>query len=74
MDNASFHRKIFLETIAEAYGHRILWLPAYSPDKNPIEHLDKIAVFEESASTVQMFVARVKPENGFYLLNVALLP
>jgi transposase len=39
MDNASFHPKSVLITIAEAYGHKILWLPAYSPDKNPIEHL-----------------------------------
>ena len=38
MDNASFHSKIYLPIIAEAYGHRILWLPKYSPDKNPIEH------------------------------------
>jgi len=39
MDNASFHNRAFLETIAEAYEHKILRLPAYSPDKNPIEHL-----------------------------------
>lgn len=39
MDNASFHPKNALRTIAEAYGHRIVFLPAYSPDKNPIENL-----------------------------------
>ena len=39
MDRASFHNRQILETIADTYGHRILWLPAYSPDKNPIEHL-----------------------------------
>jgi len=39
MDNASFHNKACLSIIAEAYGHRILWLPKYSPDKNPIEHV-----------------------------------
>jgi transposase len=38
MDNASFHRKKALNRIAESYGCRILWLPPYSPDKNPIEH------------------------------------
>jgi transposase len=37
MDNASFHRKGILEQIAALHHHRILWLPAYSPDKNPIE-------------------------------------
>jgi hypothetical protein len=39
LDNASFHSKTWLPVIAEAYGHKILWLPAYSPDKNPIEHV-----------------------------------
>ena len=39
LDNASFHSKTYLPIIAEAYGHKILWLPAYSPDKNPIEHV-----------------------------------
>jgi transposase len=39
MDNASFHRKKPLIRIAESYGCRMLWLPAYSPDKNPIEHV-----------------------------------
>jgi len=39
LDNASFHSKTYLSMIAETYGHRILWLPKYSPDKNPIEHV-----------------------------------
>jgi len=39
MDNAPFHNKHALNTIAQAYGHRILWLPAYSPDKNRIENV-----------------------------------
>ena len=38
MDNASFHRKAVLERIAEAFGHRIIFLPPYSPELNPIEH------------------------------------
>ena len=37
IDNASFHSKTYLTTIAQAYGHSILWLPKYSPDKNIIE-------------------------------------
>jgi putative transposase len=39
MDNAPFHNKIRLKEISDFYGFRILWLPPYSPDKNPIEHL-----------------------------------
>lgn len=39
MDNARFQRKFQLEQIAKFYGYKILWLPSYSPDKNPIEQL-----------------------------------
>ena len=39
MDNAPFHRKNTLEKIAMSYNFKILWLPPYSPDLNPIEHL-----------------------------------
>ena len=39
IDNARFHSKTYLPIIAEAYGHKILWLPKYSPDKNPVEHV-----------------------------------
>jgi transposase len=38
MDNASFHRKAKLREIAEKYKVRLLFLPAYSPDFNRIEH------------------------------------
>ena len=38
MDNASFHRKHELYDIANKYGVNLLFLPAYSPDFNPIEH------------------------------------
>jgi len=38
MDNATFHTRKALNCIAASYGCRIIWLPPYSPDKNPIEH------------------------------------
>ena len=37
MDNASFHRKAELRKIAARYQVRLLFLPPYSPDLNPIE-------------------------------------
>ena len=37
MDNARFHRKVILEKIIRGTGHRLLFLPPYSPDLNPIE-------------------------------------
>lgn len=38
MDNATFHRKKKLLALAEQRGFRVLFLPPYSPDLNPIEH------------------------------------
>jgi len=31
MDNATFHRKQILVSLAEKIGHRIVFLPPYSP-------------------------------------------
>ena len=39
MDNAPFHVKKALYKIAEAKGMTLLFLPPYSPDLNPIEHV-----------------------------------
>jgi len=38
MDNASFHRKKKLKNLARRHGVKLLFLPAYSPDFNPIEN------------------------------------
>ena len=37
MDNAAFHKKEDIRVMAEEAGHKILFLPPYSPDFNPIE-------------------------------------
>ena len=37
MDNATVHRKKKLGNLARRHGLRLLFLPAYSPDLNPIE-------------------------------------
>jgi len=37
MDNLSSHKNIDAQKIIEARGAKILFLPAYSPDLNPIE-------------------------------------
>ncbi len=37
MDNASFYKTKKTKEIVEKYGHRLLFLPPYSPDLNPIE-------------------------------------
>lgn len=38
MDNAAFHRKNRLYQLAQSAGHRLVFLPPYSPELNPIEH------------------------------------
>ena len=37
LDNASFHKSLESEKLVEAAGCKILFLPPYSPDLNPIE-------------------------------------
>ena len=37
LDNASWHRKKVLKKLAAAAGCRVIFLPLYSPDFNPIE-------------------------------------
>ena len=39
MDNARFHRKAVLQEMAREHGCVVLFLPPYSPDLNPIEHV-----------------------------------
>lgn len=38
MDNASFHKRSDMITVIHREGHTLEYLPAYSPDLNPIEH------------------------------------
>jgi transposase len=38
MDNASFHKGARIQQIIEQAGCKLIYLPAYSPDLNPIEH------------------------------------
>jgi len=37
LDNGSFHNKKRLKLLAEKYGHKIIFLPPYSPELNEIE-------------------------------------
>ena len=39
IDNASFHKsKKIIALLIESVGCRVIFLPPYSPDFNPIEH------------------------------------
>jgi transposase len=37
IDNASHHPKDKIEEVADEYGFRVIYLPKYSPDLNPVE-------------------------------------
>ena len=39
MDNASFHKSAKVKELIERVGCRLIYLPLYSPDLNPIEHV-----------------------------------
>ena len=38
IDNASFHKSKKIIDLVEGVGCRVIFLPPYSPDLNPIEH------------------------------------
>ena len=38
MDNASFHKKEKLFKIADKHNRKLIFLPPYSPELNPIEN------------------------------------
>lgn len=38
IDNASFHKSAKIKKLIEEAGCRLIYLPPYSPDLNPIEH------------------------------------
>jgi len=38
MDNATFHKRQDIQNTITQAGHTLEYLPAYSPDLNPIEH------------------------------------
>ena len=61
LDRASFHRKTKLKNLARRHGMKVLFLPAYSPDYNPIEKdwanmkealIDSLPEFKDVASAV----------------------
>ena len=53
MDNATFHRKKELEMLAKQSSCKILFLPPYSPDLNPIEQFCSKKIIGSFAHSVQ---------------------
>ena len=64
MDNASFHKSKKTKELIESVGCKVIFLPPYSPDYNPIEKFwanmkkwikDKIQQFDELYETLKQF-------------------
>ena len=78
MDNARFHRMGKLELLCEEFGHKLLPLPPYSPEYNPIEktwahikkHLKKVL---PSCSTFPRLFCLVLVSIDYRILHLYLL-
>jgi len=60
LDNASFHRSPQTRMLVEAAGCSLMFLPAYSPDLNPIEKI--WAAFKKQ---LQRGLSEAKDKSGF---------
>lgn len=68
LDNAAFHRAVVVTRLMEQAGHRVLFLPPYSPDFNPIEGdfaaLKKSRAYAPVDTSIDELVAAYQPQAG----------
>lgn len=63
MDNVAFHKISGVKEAIESTGAKLIYLPPYSPDLNPIELMwskIKICLRKESARTLSKFASSIK--------------
>jgi transposase len=53
MDNFTIHHNAHVQTLIESKGCTVLYLPTYSPDFNPIEHL---------FAKIKAFIRKLRPD------------
>jgi len=71
-DNVSFHKVAGAQKLIESVGARLLYLPPYSPDLNPIEMMwGKIKMYlkKQAARTLETFQIAVKIFLDFFNQN-----
>lgn len=68
LDNAAFHRPQRVKELMEQAGHRVLFLPPYSPDLNPIEGdfaaIKKKRAYQSDETSLDELVASYQPKAG----------
>jgi len=81
MDNASFHKSQKTKELIESVGCKVIFLPPYSPDLNPIEKFwanmkrwikSKITGFDKLYDALVEFFARKLQLNLLYLCTIDL--
>ncbi len=63
MDNVAFHKVCGVKKAIESVGAKLIYLPPYSPDLNPIEQMwskIKTCLRKESARTLSKFASSIK--------------
>lgn len=70
MDNASFHKSQRTKMLIESVGCRVIFLPPYSPDLNPIEKFwanmkrwikDQVSEFDKLYEAITAFFKILSP-------------
>ena len=67
MDNVAFHQVVGVKEAIESTGARLIYLPPYSPDLNPIEQMwgkIKTCLRKESARTLDQFATSIATSQG----------
>ena len=73
MDNAAPHKNTQVLKIAEEFGCKILYLPPYSPDLNPIEHCwgwIKSKLYKLMQQSTQSFKELIAQSIAYYSRNL----
>jgi transposase len=71
MDNATFHKSLVIREIIEAAGCRLIFLPLYSPDLNPIEKF--WANLKRWINQHVLFIEDLHKAISFFFLNQLML-
>ena len=75
MDNAAFYKKEVLQNLTGKYSQKLIFLPPYSPEYNPIEHTwnalkRKVAGCVHLYGSVSQALYAVLEDNYLYIESI----